>query len=389
MKIAYLDCASGISGDMTLGALVDAGVDLAALNAGVQSLGLPGVRLVANQVKKKGFRATQITVEHEPEHKHRHLHHITAMIDSSTITPGQKDLAKRIFGRLAEAEAKVHNSTIEKVHFHEVGAVDSIADIVGAAIGWDLLGAERIVCSSVPTGSGFVEIAHGRCAIPAPATAELLKGVPLAESRVACELTTPTGAAILATLVNSFGPLPAMKIEQIGYGAGQKDLEEQANLLRLLVGQADDSQAHEQLTVLETNLDDISGELVGHTMAQLWEAGALDVTATAIQMKKNRPGVTVSVLCAADRAANIEEVLFRETTTLGVRSWTVRRRKLRREPRQVDTPWGKVDGVLAWVDARTARFSPEFESCRRLATEHGVPLKQVYEAAQSAYQPPK
>jgi pyridinium-3,5-bisthiocarboxylic acid mononucleotide nickel chelatase len=269
MRIAYLDCASGISGDMTLGALVDAGVDLAALNAGVQSLGLPGVRLVTATVKKKGFRATQITVEHEPEHKHRHLHHITAMIDASALTPRQKDLAKRIFGRLAEAEAKVHNSTIEKVHFHEVGAVDSIADIVGSAIGWDLLGVERIVASAVPTGGGFVEIAHGRCSIPAPATAELLKGIPLAESRVAFELTTPTGAAILATLVDSFGPLPAMTIDRIGYGAGQKDLEEQANLLRLLVGETNAAPRSEQLWVLETNLDDLSGELVGHAIGRL------------------------------------------------------------------------------------------------------------------------
>src|SRR5882724_13164375 len=230
MRIAYLDCASGISGDMTLGALVDAGAELATIQAGIDSLGLPSCRLVRTEVKKKGFRATQITIEHEPEHKHRHLHHITAMIDGSTLTARQKDLAKRIFQKLAEAEAKVHDSTIEKVHFHEVGAVDSIADIVGAAIGWDLLGVERIVCSPVPTGSGFVEIAHGRCSIPAPATAELLKGVPLAESSVPCELTTPTGAAIIATLVQSFGPVPAMKIDRIGYGAGQKDLEEQANL---------------------------------------------------------------------------------------------------------------------------------------------------------------
>ena len=385
MKIAYLDCASGISGDMTLGALVDAGVDLTALNAGIATLGLGGVRLVAATVKKKGFRATQITVEHEPEHKHRHLHHIVAMIDSSSITPRQKALAHRIFRRLAEAEAKVHNSTIEKVHFHEVGAVDSIADIVGAAIGWDLLGVDRIVCSNVPTGTGFVEIAHGRCSIPAPATAELLKGVPLAESRVECELTTPTGAAIIATLVESFGPVPAMTIDRIGYGAGQKDLEEQANLLRLLVGHSDDGPAAEQLTVLETNLDDISGELIGHTTSRLWEAGALDAYTTAIQMKKNRPGVTLSVLCTSDRAAALEAILFRETTTLGVRSWTVQRRKLRREACQVDTPWAKVVGVLAWMDANTGRFSPEFESCRRVAAEHGVSLKEVYETAQSAY----
>ncbi len=390
MKIAYLDCASGISGDMTLGALVDAGVDLAALNAGIQTLGLPGVRLVATVVKKKGFRATQIVVEHEPEHKHRHLHHIAALIDGSKLPSRPKELAHRIFRRLAEAEAKVHNSTLEKVHFHEVGAVDSICDIVGAAIGWDLLAVDRLVCSPIPTGGGFVEIAHGRCSIPAPATAELLKGVPLAESRVAFELTTPTGAAIVATLVDQFGPVPSMTIEKIGYGAGQKDLEEQANVLRLLVGTTADATAagaapDEQVWVLETNLDDISGELVGHTVAQLWQTGALDVYTTAIQMKKNRPGITLSVLCPAEQVQGIEAILFRETTTLGVRRWRVERRKLRRESHRVTTPWGAVEGMLAWIDPQTARFSPEFESCRRVAEEHGVALKMVYEAAQAAY----
>ncbi len=385
MKIAYLDCASGISGDMTLGALVDAGVDLAALNDGVQSLGLPAVRLVATPVKKKGFRATQITVEHEPEHKHRHLHHITAMIDGSSITPRQKDLAHRIFRRLAEAEAKVHDSTIEKVHFHEVGAVDSIADIVGSAIGWDLLGAERIVASAVPTGAGFVEIAHGRCSIPAPATAELLQGVPLAASNVDCELTTPTGAAILATLVESFGPLPAMTVERIGYGAGQKDLEEQANVLRLLVGRTNDSQTDERLWIVETNLDDTSGEMIGHAVARLWEAGALDVYTTSIQMKKNRPGITLTALCPLEAVPAVEAVLFRETTTLGIRRHEVHRRRLRRETQEVETPWGKVAGIAAWLDSTTARFSPEYESCRQVAEKNKITLREVYEAAQQAY----
>lgn len=385
MKIAYLDCASGISGDMSLGALVDAGVDLEALNAGIQTLGLPNVRLVAQQVKKKGFRATQITVEHEPQHQHRHLHHITAIIDASSITPKQKDLAHRIFRRLAEAEAKVHNSTIEKVHFHEVGAVDSIADIVATAIGWDLLGAERLVCSSVPTGGGFIEIAHGRCAVPAPATAELLRGVPLAESNVASELTTPTGAAILATLVDQYGPLPAMTIDRIGYGAGQRDLAEQANLLRLLVGTASDEPATERLWVVETNLDDTSGELVGHAISLLWQAGALDVYTTAIQMKKNRPGITLSALCPAESIGALEAILFRETSTLGVRRWPVERRKLRRERHIVETAFGPVSGMLGWVDDRTARFSPEYEACRQLAEQRGVPLQAIYEAARAAY----
>ncbi len=385
MRIAYLDCASGISGDMTLGALVDAGVDLEALNAAVKSLGLPGVNLVAQQVKKKGFRATQITVEHEPEHKHRHLHHIAAMIDGSQLTAPQKDLAHRIFRRLAEAEAKVHGSTIEKVHFHEVGAVDSIADIVGAAVGFTLLGAERIVCSSVPTGTGFVQIAHGRCSIPAPATAELLKGVPLAESQVLCELTTPTGAAILASLVDAYGPVPAMSIERIGYGAGQKDLEEQANLLRMLVGSVDTSAGSERLWVVETNLDDTSGEWIGHAISRLWDAGVLDVYTTAIQMKKNRPGVVLTALCDAQVVSAVEAILFRETNTLGIRRWQVERRKLRREAREVQTPWGPVAGMLAWVDESTPRFSPEFESCRLVAERHGVPLPTVYEAALNAF----
>src|SRR6186997_3275887 len=314
MKIAYLDCASGISGDMTLGALVDTGVDLAALNQGIQSLGLPNVRLAASTVKKKGFRATQIAVEHQPEHKHRHLHHITAMIDGSTLTARQKDLAKPIFQKLAEA--KVHGTTIEKVHFHEVGAVDSIADIVGSAIGFDLLGVERVVCSAVPTGHGFVEIAHGRCSIPAPATGELLQGIPLAALDVEGELTTPTGAAIVASLASSFGQLPAMTVDRIGYGAGQKDFP-QANILRLLVGEVGatsesagkEAQLHppqtESIVLLETNLDNTTGETIGHAVDRLWAAGALDVSLIPIQMKKGRPGVLLSVQA---RPENFEEL---------------------------------------------------------------------------------
>jgi pyridinium-3,5-bisthiocarboxylic acid mononucleotide nickel chelatase len=386
MRVAYLDCASGISGDMTLGALVDAGADLATIQAGIASLGLPSVRLESSEVKKKGFRATQITVVHEPEHKHRHLHHITAMIDGSILTTRQKEIATRIFTRLAEAEAKVHGTTVQKVHFHEVGAVDSIADIVGSAIGWDLLAVDRIIASPVPTGTGFIEIAHGRCSVPAPAVGELLRGVPLAESSVPFELTTPTGAAILAALADGYGPLPAMAIERIGYGAGSRDLEQQANLLRLIVGQSTDSARREQVTVLETNLDDIGGELIGHALDRLWAAGALDVYTSPIAMKKNRPGVLLSVLCRAEQADALEAILFRETTTLGVRRTVMSRRALCRQAHSVVTPWGAVAGVLAWADARTARFSPEFESCRSLAESQNVPLVEIYEAARAAYQ---
>jgi uncharacterized protein (TIGR00299 family) protein len=368
-----------------LGALVDAGASLESIQAGVASLGLPRVRLLSAEVKKNGFRATQITVEHQPQQHHRHLRHITAMIDGSSLTDRQKELAKRIFGRLAEAEAKVHGVDVRQVHFHEVGAVDSIADIVGAAIGWDLLGIGAAVASPIPTGTGFIEIAHGRCSIPAPATAELLRGVPLAASNVPHELTTPTGAAILSALVTEYGPPPAMTIETIGYGAGQRDLESQPNLLRLLIGEPAPIVTAEQLWMLETNLDDISGELVGYATHKLWEAGALDVFTTAIQMKKGRPGVTLSALCRAADCQAIETALFRETTTFGVRRYAVLRNKLRREKQAVDTPWGSVEGTVAWLAGERVSFAPEFESCRQIAEQHGAPLKQVYEAAQKAF----
>ena len=388
-KVAYLDCGSGISGDMTLAALVDAGVDLEPLNAAIASLGLPGCRLRAEEVKKQGFRATQITVNYEPEHKHRHLHHILAMIDAGQLTARQKDLARRIFTRLAEAEAKVHGTSIEKVHFHEVGAADSIADIVGAAVGWDLLGAGRLVASAVPTGTGKIHIAHGECSIPAPATAELLRGIPLAPSATEGELTTPTGAAILATLADGFGPLPPMTIERIGYGAGQKDFAERANILRLLVGEAVESPAagDEQVCVLETNLDDVSGEVIGYCIARLWDARALDVYTTAIAMKKNRPGVKLTVLCRPADAGAIEDILFSETTTLGLRRWMAARAVLRRQPHSVNTGWGEVEGKVGWLRDGQPRFSPEYESCRQVAAAHHVPLREVYEAAQKAFDP--
>lgn len=390
MKLAYLDCASGISGDMTLAALVDAGVELDALNTAVESLGLPGCRLRAREVKREGFRATQVTVEHQPEHAHRRLHHILEMIGRGRLSPCQKDLARRIFTRLAEAEAKVHGVGVEEVHFHEVGAADSIADVVGAAVGWDLLGVDRVVASPVAVGAGEVKIAHGRCSVPAPATAELLLGVPLAESSVPFELTTPTGAAILATLVDAFGPVPAMTLDKIGYGAGQRDLAEQPNLLRLMVGRSVDlgraeAGGTDEVCVLETNLDDLSGEMIGYCTTRLWEAGALDVYTTAIGMKKNRPGVKLSVLCRPGEVERIEEILFTETTTLGVRRWTLSRHVLSRQPHSVETAWGPVEGKVGWLGNDSPRFAPEFEPCRRIAAEHNVPLRAVYEAAQKAF----
>lgn len=389
MRIAYLDLNSGISGDMMLGALVDAGADLAAIQAGIDSLGLPSCRLVAQEVKRRGYRAQKVNVEYEPEHKHRHLHHITELIDRSSLSPRQRELATRIFQRLAEAEAHVHGTTIRKVHFHEVGAVDSIADIVGTALGVDLLGIERLVSSPVPTGSGQIEIEHGLVGIPAPATAELLRGIPIAPSTVQAELTTPTGAAILAALVDEFGPPPAMKIEKTGYGAGTKDFPTQANLVRILVGEATGplSVATDQVWLLETNLDDVSGELVGHCLARLWEAGALDVFTTAIQMKKGRPGVQISVLSGSDCVAKLEELLFCETQTLGIRRSFVSRHKMPREAVEVVTPWGTVTGKVATLPNGQASFTPEYESCRAIALQHGLALREVYAAAHQAFHP--
>jgi len=388
-KIAYLDCSSGISGDMTLAALIDVGVSVETLNEAVGSLGLPGCRIRAEEVKKNGFRAMQVTVDYEHEHVHRHLHHILAMIDAGQLGARQKETAHRIFTRLAEAEAKVHGTSIEKVHFHEVGAADSIADIVGAAVGWDLLGVDRIIASPIPTGNGTITIAHGQVGIPAPATAELLQGVPLAETATQGELTTPTGAAIVTTLAESFGPVPAMKIERIGYGAGHKDFPDRPNALRLLIGESLDvsADATDQACMLETNLDDVSGEMIGYCLARLWDLGVLDVFTTAIQMKKNRPGVKISVLCRPAEAAAVEDILFRETTTLGVRRWTVARTVLRRQPHQVTTAWGQVEGKIGWRGDEQPRFAPEFESCRRIAEQHHVPLLEVYKAAQHAFDP--
>ena len=392
MRIAYLDCASGISGDMTLGALVDSGVDLAAIQAGVDSLGLPSCRLVAEQVRKNGFRATQVTVQHEPEHAHRHLHHITEMIDQADLTAGARDLATRVFTRLGEAEAKAHGVSIGKVHFHEVGAVDSIADIVGSAIGWDLL-VDEVHASPIPTGSGFITIAHGRCSVPAPATAELLRGVPLAEFEkpVVGELTTPTGAAIVSTLAKGYGPLPAITIDRIGYGAGQKDYEH-PNLLRLIIGERAPQSSAEadgspptSIVLLETNLDDCPGEAIGDCAERLREAGALDVALTPLQMKKDRPGVLLTVQAAPADADKLAQIVFRHTTALGMRRQSVERVVLPRRRVTVATPWGEAAGTVATLPDGSERFTPEYADCRALAERSGATLTEVCVAAAAAH----
>lgn len=395
MRTAYLDCASGISGDMTLAALVDAGVPFEEIAAAVDSLQLPTCKLVRSTVKRRGFRATQITVEYEPQKKHRHLHHIVEIIDRSALTDAQKEKAKAIFRKLAAAEAKVHGSTLEKVHFHEVGAIDSIADIVGAAVGFDLLGAERVIASPVPTGCGMIDMDHGRLRSPAPATAELLAGIPLAESDVPFELTTPTGAAILATLVDGFGPLPAMTIRATGYGAGSRDLPTQPNILRLIVGDSivgdsaavPQGRATDRILVLETTLDDVAPTVLGHVFGLLLDAGALDVQISAVQMKKNRPGQTLRVLARPEDAPRCEELLFRETPTLGVRRWEAERTILVRESATVTTSWGPIPGKVVRPAPGLVRFRPETDACRSVAAAFKLPLQEVLSAAERAYVP--
>jgi uncharacterized protein (TIGR00299 family) protein len=400
MKVAHFDCFSGISGDMTLAALIDAGVNADSIRQAIASLSLP-ISLEEEKVRKGGFAATFVRIETQEEKSHRFLPEIEAIISRSSLTEPQRQLAGKIFRRLAEAEAAVHGLPIDKVHFHEVGALDSIADIVGAAVGFDLLGAERYTSRSVPTGSGMVQCAHGLMPIPAPGTAELLKGAPLAPSAIKAELTTPTGAAILTTILQECSSpaehpwveSPVMTVERIGQGAGRRDFLEQPNLLRLFVGAATDLNPKrepafldsDQVWVLETNLDDLPAEVIGYCYDLLFAAGALDVFSIPIFMKKNRPGVLLSVIAPEPALPALEEILFRETSTFGIRRYPVHRHKLQRRPLAVKTPWGTIQGKLGWTDGRPAIFTPEYEDCARVARQHGVPLRDVYQRAQQAF----
>lgn len=367
MRVAHFDCFSGASGDMLLGALIDAGVDEGAIRLAIDSLALP-IKLTTERVKRAGIAATFARIDAPHEHAHRHLHHVEAIIDKGTLTDRQRELAKSFFRRLAEAEAAVHGIEIKKVHFHEVGALDSIADFVGVAVGLDLLGVERFTSRSVPPGSGTVKCDHGVMPVPAPATAMLLRGVPLASSEVVDELTTPTGAAVLTTVVCEWNDSPRMTVERIGCGAGSKDFPGHANVLRLLVGTAANPSTADSVWLLETNLDDVTGEVVGYTCERLLATGALDVWTTAIQMKKQRPGVLLSVLAAESEITNLESILFRETGTLGVRRCRYERTKQPREETTVATKWGPV---------RVKAGKPEYDDCAKIAREREVPLREV------------
>ena len=370
---------------MILGAAVGAGVDANALREQLSLLNIEGFSLDFETVDKSGLSATLARVHTVHEHKHRHLSDIEKIINNSQLGPGVKQRAIAVFTRLAEAEAHVHNEPIERVHFHEVGALDAIVDVVGAAICFELLNIERFVCSPLHVGSGTVDMSHGRFPVPPPAVAELLKGVPYYSTDIKGELVTPTGAAIITTVCSEYGPMPLMKAEQTGYGAGAREYENFPNALRMIVGEtASPRNSEEQLLMIETNIDDASPQIIGHVMDRAFALGARDCYFTPVQMKKNRPGVLLSVLCDRELKEALMEMLFNETTTLGVRSYEVARRALERRMVTVQTAYGPIDVKVGNLNGRVVNVMPEFEQCRDAASRSGVALKEVEEAARLA-----
>jgi len=397
MKLAYFDCFSGISGDMTLGALVDAGCDVAHLRAELGGLQVPGWELSAEKVWKNGMAATYVKVRTEDQQKHRSLGAILEILQKSQLAAAVRERAAAIFAKLGEAEARVHDVPVEKIHFHEVGAVDAIVDIVGACIGFHALGIQKFACSALNVGGGTVKMAHGVLPVPAPATANLLQGKPTYSNGVLKELVTPTGAAIVATLCDLFGPQPAMTVSAIGYGAGTADLESQPNVVRIMVGEEVDAtkraQAEacatgfdEEIAVIEANLDDMNPQIYGYFLERALGAGALDVYTTPVQMKKNRPGTLLTVLCKLEDTNNLMSLIFAETTTFGARTYRAQRRTLPREFVNVATEFGDVRIKVSRVNGRILHVAPEYDDCRKLAVEKNVPLQRVIAEAMRRYE---
>jgi uncharacterized protein (TIGR00299 family) protein len=445
MRIAYLECFSGMSGDMFLGALIDAGISSRLLEETVTALGV-GARLEISRVVRSGISATKVDVwvdgekdlpreeywkkqdvaraptpskadnehdhhDHEHPHNHKHAHdnettgagaqqehahshgrglsEIREIISKAAISDTAKKTAIAIFEALGTAEAKIHATSIEKVHFHEVGAVDAIVDIVCAAVGAEALGVDEVVCSPLNVGGGSVKCAHGTFPVPAPATVELLTNAPVYSSGVQGELVTPTGAAIVKTLVKRFAAFPEMKIEKSGYGAGSREFPGHPNVVRLTIGEVASTlaakTASETVTVLEANLDDLNPQVFGYVMDRLLEEGALDVFGMPVQMKKNRPGTLLTVLCRPEDASKLTQLIFTETTTLGVRRRDEVRQTLARRWENVRTQWGEVRIKIASMNGTVTNYAPEYEDCRRIATEHHVPLKTVMQEASREY----
>ncbi|AHF07191.1 nickel pincer cofactor biosynthesis protein LarC [Desulfitobacterium metallireducens] len=391
MRIAYFDCFAGISGDMTLGALVDAGLDFEVLKSELAKLHLHDFEIQQEKVTKLGMTGTKIHVLAQEGHVHRHLQDITRIIEESELIEEVKEKAIAIFRRLAEAEGKVHGTTPEQVHFHEVGAVDAIVDIVGAVIGLYHLGIEKVYASAVHTGKGFTQAAHGMIPIPAPATLELLSGIPIYTQDIPFELVTPTGAAILSTYCCDFGEMPVMEVERIGYGAGTRELAI-PNLLRVMIGEKRDqgidkivdskvSQSIQtgQALMIEANIDDMNPEFYDYIIQKCLKEGAMDVFLQPIQMKKNRPATTLSVQIHPSQVEKFTTLILKETTTIGVRVYPVTKYMLPYQVVAIDTPWGKAKVKMVEAGGVYQTFSPEYEDCRRLAEAANVPLKEVYE----------
>ncbi len=393
MRIAYLDGSSGISGDMFLAVVLDAGVAPKLLLQELRKVSVGFYEFKRTVAMRRGIAATRVEIRDPGGHEHRHLAQIEKIIGDSALSDTVKERALRIFRRLGEVEAKLHNQPIEKVHFHEVGALDTILDVVGACAGMELLGIEQLYSSPLNVGGGQVDAAHGTLPVPAPATAELLKELPIYSSGVEGELVTPTGAAIVTTLAAGFGPMPAMKIGAIGYGAGDKDFASHPNIARLFVGEsvevekarpAFDSGEDEFVSVIEANVDDMSPQVYGFFAELALAAGALDVSYTAVQMKKNRPGMLITLLAEPDRCDELARLVFEQTTSIGLRIYQARRKVLTRQVVTVDSAYGPVNVKVAWLDGKVVNVSPEYDDCRRIAEEKGVPLKQVMVAAQAA-----
>lgn len=392
MKTLYFDCFAGASGDMILGALIAAGVEPDAFKQQLSRLGVQGYSVDFETVDRSGISATYARVQTAEEHAHRHLSDILKIIYDSRLSNGVKDRAAKIFSRLAEAEARVHNLGLEQIHFHEVGALDAIIDVVGAAICFELLEIDRFVSSALHVGSGTVEMAHGRYPVPPPAVAELLKGVAIYSTDTVGELVTPTGAAIITTVCADYGPIPPLKLERSGYGAGTRQYEKFPNALRVLIGEEEASGLSdsatpgvERLWMIETNMDDSSPQILGHVMDRAFDLGALDCYFTAVQMKKNRPGVLLSILCRDEQRAGLSELLFSETTTLGLRAYEIERRALERRIVTVETQYGPIDVKVAQLNGHIIKEMPEYEHCRQAAREGKVPLRVVEEAAREAF----
>jgi uncharacterized protein (TIGR00299 family) protein len=385
MKVAYFDAFSGIAGDMTVGALVDAGAPADQLIEALNSMDL-GAAYEVEKTKRGGVTASKFRVLIPPPepgakaHTHRHLKPILAMIEKAPISDRAKQMSSDVFRRLGDAEAGVHGVPIEKVHFHEVGAVDSIADIVGACVALDLLNIDEIHSSAINVGSGTVNTEHGLLPVPAPATASLLAGRPIYARGPEMELTTPTGAALATTLAKSFGPMPAMSITSIGYGAGDRDFKQQPNVLRVLIGEKTAATEATLVSVIEANIDDSSPQVLGYALERLLEAGALDASFSPLQMKKNRPGSLLRVIAKPQDQEALSAIIFAETSTLGLRIYAAERRVEERSIVEVETPFGPVR-----IKVSGNGFAPEYEDCRAIAARTGTPLPQVFAAAQQAY----